>query len=555
MLAPLILFVGALGFQAADATATSKVTGRVVDAVTGAPLRKANVTISGVAAGRGGTGGGGQFNGIPPSPGARSLTTDSNGQFLAELAPGNYLAQAQRNGYVETPAATATFTIAAGETPAVTLKLTPHGVVSGRVVDEEGEPVAHAQVQALRWMSLQGRPRTLQPNGYSSTNDLGEFRIFGLAPGRFLLSAQAGPAGPPGARAQASPRQAYTEVYFPGVTDAASAQALEVTPGSVRAGVEIRLVQVAVVSILGKVSPLPVSSDPVGTGPVRLNPAGLNETGPGGYVPERRSGMNVHITLKSNRPGSAQPHYAQPNGRGEFQFNDIPSGSYTLTASTQNHPQDRRSARLTLEVGTRDITNVALTLEPLPTLRGRIRCEEPVPLAAMSFFLDPKAGAPVGVYGRSDAQGQFEITNLERLAYRPRVAGLPRGYYVKSIQLGSFDVTDTLDATAGVAGEVTVTLAKGTAEVSGLVLSRDQKPASGILVLLLNARREVVLSRPSNALGQYSLKEVQPGDYRLALATSTEFLADADTVERLYLEGQSLTLAPDARESRRLALP
>src|SRR4051794_31943754 len=110
------------------------VRGSVVSA-TGEPLKKAEVTLR--AQGRGGTG--------------YSTTTDANGSFtFASVEPGTYAAIAQRNGYVSgdlTRRSLNTVTVTAGqEASSVVLKLTPQGVITGRVSDEDGDALAFAQV-------------------------------------------------------------------------------------------------------------------------------------------------------------------------------------------------------------------------------------------------------------------------------------------------------------------------------------------------------------------------------------------------------------------------
>src|SRR5439155_17952483 len=68
------------------------------------------------------------------------------------------------------------------------VRLTPQAVITGRVLDEEREPAPYAQIMALRYRYTQ-TGKQLIPMGSASTNDLGEYRVFGLAPGRYFLSA------------------------------------------------------------------------------------------------------------------------------------------------------------------------------------------------------------------------------------------------------------------------------------------------------------------------------------------------------------------------------
>src|SRR6185503_1926865 len=71
---------------------------------------------------------------------------------------------------------------------AIQLKLTPQGVIIGRVYDQDGDPVENAQVQVMRYTYPRGG-RQLSTVGTGSTNDLGEYRVAGLAPGRYYVSA------------------------------------------------------------------------------------------------------------------------------------------------------------------------------------------------------------------------------------------------------------------------------------------------------------------------------------------------------------------------------
>ena len=115
---------------------------------------------------------------------------------MKDIDPGKYRLSVTRTGFVQGEYGArapqrpgTTLTLASGQhLQDVNFRLTPHAVIIGRVVDEDGEPVANAQVQAMRYRFTQGK-KQLQPFGFGSTNDLGEYRMFGLAPGRYYLSA------------------------------------------------------------------------------------------------------------------------------------------------------------------------------------------------------------------------------------------------------------------------------------------------------------------------------------------------------------------------------
>ena len=84
-----------------------------------------------------------------------------------------------------------------------------------------------------------------------------------------------------------------------------------------------------------------------------------------------------------------------------------------------------------------------------------------------------------------------------------------------------------------------ITLEKGTAEISGQVMGKDQKPAIAVQVIVLNARHEMARTGQTDAQGHYSIRsirELPPGDYRLATGA------------------EKITLAHSANETRQLEI-
>ena len=167
------------------------ISGQVTNAVTGEPVRRALVYM----------------RRIDMSPGVTNVqvtqsgTTDAAGRFaLSGIAPGKYRLSAERSGFLTTQygsrgpnKAGTLLTLEPGQKSSdMTMRLTPHGVIAGRVLDEEGEPVSNANVQVLRQQYMQGRKELVRTGG-GSTNDLGEYRVFGLPPGRYFVSAESAP--------------------------------------------------------------------------------------------------------------------------------------------------------------------------------------------------------------------------------------------------------------------------------------------------------------------------------------------------------------------------
>ena len=209
-------FISVLALQAAPAT-TGSISGHVLEDGSNRPVAGARVMLF--------PQGGRSVAGPPPQS-----TTDADGAFaFTSLAPGDYRLDVQKTGYVPygypqpdvRPAVPRPFHVEGGQPTAVDVHLQKGGVVTGRVLDANGEPFADARVMALRRMpagppAAAGMAQRLvpAPGQGQQTNDIGEFRVSGLPPGQYFIAA--GPrmmspfgapgAAPPGdARAASSP--------------------------------------------------------------------------------------------------------------------------------------------------------------------------------------------------------------------------------------------------------------------------------------------------------------------------------------------------------------
>jgi hypothetical protein len=231
-----VSFFLALFINQAAASATGGITGRVVADGTNAPIAGARVLV--FPAGR-------RTGPMGPPPQA---TTDQDGRFaLSNLAPGEYSLDVQKTGFVPLNGPMTrprTFAVAAGQVLSLDLHLQRGGVISGRVLDGTGEPLTEARVMAMRRMpaptNAGGQPRLVPApmQGPQQTNDLGEFRVAGLAPGEYVIAATRNgfPAfGGPGVPPRSSGSGAHTTMvttFYPGTADQAGAQMVTVAAGT-----------------------------------------------------------------------------------------------------------------------------------------------------------------------------------------------------------------------------------------------------------------------------------------------------------------------------------
>jgi hypothetical protein len=178
--------------------------------------------------------------GMPPH-----TLTDQDGRFVFDkLAPGSYRMGVQKTGFAPflEPGRAPTTQVSAGQTTEIALHLQKGAVIAGKLLDASGEPVTDARVMAMHRISINGGPpgatgvRLVPASGgglQQQTNDLGEFRLAGLAPGEYYVAAmpRGGPSfGGPGVAPTAN-GTASTTTYYPGTIDQAAAQTVSVAAG------------------------------------------------------------------------------------------------------------------------------------------------------------------------------------------------------------------------------------------------------------------------------------------------------------------------------------
>lgn len=297
--------------------------GKVLNSVTGEPVRKASVSL---------------LSADGAAPGGSALT-DAAGKFeIADLTPGSYWLVVAREGLVppnqDGKLKRERVTIAAGEEKRdVIVRLVPLSFITGRIVDEDGEPLRRLTVEAMVYRYT-ASGRQLASRGEGSTNDLGEYRIFDLNPGRYYLKA--------GSTKPVYGDETLGPAYFPGTPDAAAASPIELGAGQPAEGIDLTLHPSKVAHIRGRV----------------INPG--NNLTVGLY----------HIT--GNGSGTSSSSVDDPKGK--FELPDVAPGSYTLLAEATIGGQ-HCGAHLAIQVGSADLEGIELHLLPPVDIAGQIRIE------------------------------------------------------------------------------------------------------------------------------------------------------------------------------------
>ncbi len=224
----------------------SVIEGRVVNSATGGPLAKADLTLERID----------QKSGQANWERSYTANSDSSGKFLIRnILPGQYRLRASHSGFLDfeygSRKAQANGTVLDLKQPQqikdAELRLTPQGVITGRIVDADGEPM-EATIQLLRQRYVYGKKVMMAARIYLA-NDIGEYRISGLSPGKYYLYVEARKSTTPLSEIP----EEYVPVYYPGSMDMAGAATIDVLPGSqLRAG-DVVLHKERTVRVRGKV--------------------------------------------------------------------------------------------------------------------------------------------------------------------------------------------------------------------------------------------------------------------------------------------------------------
>ena len=513
------------------------VEGQIFNASTGEPIRKATVVMNRTELGPG--------DGNNNYMGA----SDAQGKFvIQDVEPGKYRLNASRNGFVSMAYGAhspgkpgTTLTLATKQHAAdIVFKLIPHGVITGRILDEDGEPLANAQVALLSYRYQQGK-KQLSNSQWASTNDLGEYRIFGVAPGKYYLSANAPPMMT-GGRMNADVPEEYVPAYYPGTSDASSAAPVVVGPGAQMRGVDITLFKKHTVRIKGH-----VNSAVAGRGMINVL-----------LVPRNTS---MVTSLNSTRADS----------QGNFDIHSVLPGSYRLQAQVMGGPGGNYVGRTDLEVGQTNLDGLVVTIGPNFSVSGTLRVDGDANgpnLTNIRLGLQARDSEAMmfggGSQGRVDAQGHFEIPNVPPGEYYLAVANPPAGFYIKSMRSEQIDVlTSGLNLTNGGAPNVEVVISPNAASFSGTVQDpRTGNPSPGASVVLIpleKERRDQQLfykTAISDSNGAFSFKGLMPGEYKAYAWEDLEAGAymDPDFMKPVESAGEAVPLHENDMKTAQLKL-
>jgi hypothetical protein len=447
---------------------TAVLRGMIVAADNGSPIRRAQVRVA-----------------SPDARESRVATTDAQGRFeIRELPAGRYTMTASKGGFVslqygQRRASESGTPIELGDGQTldkIAIALPRGSVLGGRITDEFGEPVANANVTAWRY-AYSGGARRMMPapgaNARDTTDDQGQFRLFGLPPGEYYISATLRSGGPEVTDPMGE-LSGYAATYYPGTTNLAEAQRVTLAVSQENTGVHFGLIATRLVRVSGQV--ITASGAPATNGMILLAPAS--------------SGGRAMIAQQGGAGNRIDP-------TGTFRLPNVAPGRYQLQARTGG--RDGEMARMDLTVGTEDVEGLTLVTAPGPVISGTIVSDtgEPFDFRAQQFQVSARVATPdtQGAGGGPAGSRVGDWTFSLRAVVDPILirTSAPQGWTMKSVMLNGQDITDTpMEFPAGQAiGGVQIVMTKKIASVSGLVTDARGNPALDATVVIFPANEKL----------------------------------------------------------------
>ncbi len=503
--------------------------GQVVNAITGEPLTKVAIDVWQVG----------------NSPGQRYDTiTTAGGRFaMRDMEPGQYRMRANKRGYGAGEYSTRRLTAGTGTTLSldpgqhlkdVVLRMSPQAVITGRALDDDGEPLPNVGFFLFRYTYRRGK-RQLEECDQANTNDLGEYRMFGLSPGRYYLSAT--PNDFAGRRQAYDNGRGYAPVYYPGATDPAGAKAIDLEAGTLLRGVDITMIKTRTARVRGRVvDPTP-----------------------------KQNGQGAGVNLRpqdESRYMFGGNFYSGVDQQGNFEIKSVVPGAYYAHAY-KSVGGKAYQGRQPIDVRESDIDNLVLELSPPGELKGQFRFEgrsAGTPGEAQIWLEEEHATA--GATGHMHPDGSFTITDIQPGRYHLNIFSLPGDYYLKSARLGDQEVLESgLDLIHGISGTLEITLSSNGGQVEGVVLNANDQPEAGATVVMVpdeprRGQSHLYKDVTTDQYGRFTIRSIAPGGYKLFAWEEIEDGAyeNSDFLKTFEALGEPRTIREGSRESAQLKL-
>jgi len=391
----------------------------------------------------------------------------------------------------------------------INLELKREGVITGRVTDSNGNPVARESIELTK-LGDDGKPQPSPFNlpGLKITDERGVYRLTGLSEGRYLVSvgvSQEENAGRPQYRTSS-----YPKTFHPGATDPSQARAVEVKEGSEATDVNISGVEVKkAYEISGRV--VYAETGQPAEGVVILY---------GAIIGDRS-------VISGWRPGKERS-----NSEGEFQIQGVAPGKYAIYAHTLPK-SEFFSDPVVYEITDGGIQRLELRIHQGGSISGAVVIEgsnDPAVSAKLSqlelaaSYTPEKPYIPFGGSNKLNADGSFHIKGMQSgkvklsLIINPRVGA----FFVKRVEHNGAPQPDGIEVSPGANlsnVRIVVVYANLTLRGEVKIIGGKLPPSQGIRVNAIALNESPVRTMGANvdARGQFIIEYLLPGEYEVRL--------------------------------------
>src|SRR6266853_2813088 len=488
--------------------------------------------------------------------GSKSSRADGNGHFIFQhVEPGLYKLVAERQGFFSDERKREhqpLFEVVSGQhLKNMPVRLTPAAVVSGEILDEYNDPVQDVQVRLIVAQVRIGQ-MYLRVVAKGVTDDLGQYRLGGLHPGKYYVVADykskalrtlgsiienvnalqkmTDKRGTPiKVEMPGVPDPAYTypSLFYPATSDFQQAQILKLNPGD-EVAANFHLVSAPVVSIRGRVV-----------------------NGMTGRPPK---GASVSAYWTTYMEGDGLPALVSGED-GTFEIRGLAPGSYTLRASFTEDDQIYAGEQ-TVEVGNQGAENVQISALPDFVAAGHVSMTGILknPLGRVIIEFAAEGLMPRVFTNASFPEYKFEAQLRPERRYRATIRNLTEDYYLKALSISGHDVPPDNVVVSGRRGDMELVLSPAGARIEGFLFDRKDQPTRGSILLVPDVPEpgppDLFRRTSADAKGKFTLRGVAPGSYRLLAVENVDLnteINEPDFLRTIGNRGQSLIVDENGR--------
>jgi len=469
--------------------------------------------------------------------------TDSEGHFQFEkVQPGRYRMLLEKTGFHPINLRgrhtdSTVLSIRAGqEINDLLLQMLSAAVVTGRVIDEDGDPLPAFAVTL--WRRRPGKSRDPEIAGEERTNDRGEYRFSGLFPGQYYVAV----IPPPDVRNfirtkekddPAKPNLSYLTTYYPSTSDLTQAAAIDLRAGD-EMPVNFSLIPARTYRVRGMVTGIPANQKPM----VQLMSKGVGRTMNGADVP----------------------------ADGQFEIRGVAPGSYSITVFAGTEGQIL-SARESVSVVAADVEGLKLTPVRPFTIPGSVHFDAPVPrqLTQCSVYLraledEETTFSPGGVVtAQVDRLRNFQWTGVMPGTYVAQFScDGERDSYLKYVRIGASHNDASFRLTGPASVELVVSPKSGILE--GVVMDHDNPSANANVVAVPEEKYRKITEHfgtgATDQNGHFTIRGLAPGSYTVFAWQDLDegLFYDAAFLKSQESNGISLKIEEGSRQKIELKL-